>query len=119
LENAGIGNAILCQNLTKKYGDVEVLKGVNLKIEESEFYALMGPNGSGKTTLTSIIAAVKLPTSGRVEIYGKPPENAKVAKRKTMDKTGSPKMNLKNKPEKKRTDEIAITFILLSFQMEE
>jgi len=41
--------------LTKKYGDNEVLKGVNLKIAEGEFYALMGPNGSGKTTLASII----------------------------------------------------------------
>jgi len=63
--------------LTKKYGDVGVLKGVNLKIEEGDFHALMGPNGSGKTTLTSIIASVRLPTSGRVEIYGKPPEKAK------------------------------------------
>ncbi len=72
-----IENAILVQNLTKKYGDIEVLRGVNLEIEEGEFYALMGPNGSGKTTLTSIIASVRLPTSGRVEIYGKPPERAK------------------------------------------
>jgi len=70
-------NAILVQNLTKKYGDIEVLRGVDLKIEEGEFYALMGPNGSGKTTLTSIIASVRLPTSGNVEIYGKPPERAK------------------------------------------
>ncbi len=77
MRNAGLGNAILCQNLTKRYGDVEVLKGVNLKIEEGEFYALMGPNGSAKTTLTSIIAAVRLPTSERVEIYGKPLEKAK------------------------------------------
>jgi ABC-2 type transport system ATP-binding protein len=70
-------NAIIVQNLTKKYDDTEVLKGVNLKIEEGEFYALMGPNGSGKTTLTSIIASVRLPTSGNVEIYGKSPERAK------------------------------------------
>jgi len=75
--NTRIENAILVQNLRKKYGDAEVLKGVNLKIEEGEFYALMGPNGSEKTTLTSIIAAVRLPTNGRVEIYGKPPEKAK------------------------------------------
>jgi ABC-2 type transport system ATP-binding protein len=70
-------NAIAVQHVTKKYGDTEVLKGLDLKIEEGEFYALMGPNGSGKTTLTSIIASVRLPTNGRVEIYGEPPEKAK------------------------------------------
>ena len=66
--------AIYVENLTKRYGNKEVLKGVNLKIEEGEFYALMGPNGSGKTTLVSIIASVSSPTDGIVKIYGKPPE---------------------------------------------
>jgi len=50
---------------------------VNLQIAEGEFYALMGPNGSGKTTLASIIASVRSPTSGQIEIYGKKPEHAK------------------------------------------
>jgi len=63
--------------VTKKYGENEVLKGVNLKIAEGEFYALMGPNGSGKTTLASIIASARSPTSGKIEVYGKKPENAK------------------------------------------
>lgn len=70
-------NAIHVENLTKKYGDKEVLKGVNLRIEEGEFYALMGPNGSGKTTLVSIMASVRLPTRGKIEICGKKPEHAK------------------------------------------
>jgi ABC-type multidrug transport system ATPase subunit len=61
--------AICVENLVKRYGDNEVLKKVNLKIEEGEFYALMGPNGSGKTTLVSIIASVTSPTSGIVRIY--------------------------------------------------
>ena len=43
-------DTINVEDLTKKYGDNEVLKRVNLKIEEGEFYALMGPNGSGKTS---------------------------------------------------------------------
>jgi ABC-2 type transport system ATP-binding protein len=63
-------SAIAIRDLQKSYGDYEILKGVNLKIEEGEFYALMGPNGSGKTTLTSIIACTSLPSSGTVEIYG-------------------------------------------------
>jgi ABC-2 type transport system ATP-binding protein len=70
-------DAIYTENLTKKYGDNEVLKGVNLRIKEGEFYALMGPNGSGKTTLASIMASVRSPTSGRIEIYGRKPEKAK------------------------------------------
>ena len=69
--------AISVEKLTKKFGDHEVLKGVNLKIAEEEFYALMGPNGSGKTTLASIIASVRSPTSGKIEICGKNPEDAR------------------------------------------
>jgi len=70
-------DAIRVENLTKRYRDHEVLKEVNLNIGEGEFYALMGPNGSGKTTLASIIASVRSPTSGSVEIYGRRPEEAK------------------------------------------
>jgi len=70
-------DTISVEDLTKKYGDNEVLKKVNLKIEEGEFYALMGPNGSGKTTLASIMASVRSPTSGKIEICGRRPEKAK------------------------------------------
>ena len=70
-------HAILVENLTKRYGDKDVLKKIDLKVEEGEFYALMGPNGSGKTTIASIIASVRSPTSGKIEIYGKKPEDAK------------------------------------------
>jgi len=69
--------AVLAENVTKEYGKKEVLKKVNLKINKGEFYALMGPNGSGKTTLASILASVKSLTSGKIEIFGKKPEDAK------------------------------------------
>jgi ABC-2 type transport system ATP-binding protein len=69
--------AVLAENVTKEYGKKEVLKKVNLKISKGEFYALMGPNGSGKTTLASILASVKSPTTGKIEIFGKKPEDAK------------------------------------------
>jgi ABC-2 type transport system ATP-binding protein len=67
----------LAEKVTKEYGKKEVLKEVNLKISKGEFYALMGPNGSGKTTLASILASVKSPTSGKIQIFGKKPEEAK------------------------------------------
>jgi ABC-2 type transport system ATP-binding protein len=69
--------AIHVENLVKTYDSRRVLDGVNLDVAEGEFYALMGPNGSGKTTLASIIAAVKTPDSGTVEVYGKKPAQAK------------------------------------------
>jgi ABC-2 type transport system ATP-binding protein len=69
--------AIHVENLVKTYDSRRVLDGVNLDVAEGEFYALMGPNGSGKTTLASIIAAVKTPDSGVVEIYGNKPAQAK------------------------------------------
>ena len=70
-------NAIQVANLSKCFGDKEVLKGLNLNITEGEFYAIMGPNGSGKTTLASIIASIRKPSSGSVLIYGRPAKEAK------------------------------------------
>ena len=69
--------AVHIEDLVKTYGSRRVLDGVNLDVQEGEFYALMGPNGSGKTTLASIIAAVKTQDSGTVEIHGKKPAQAK------------------------------------------
>ena len=70
-------DAVHVEKLTKKYGEKGVLKEVDLKIEEGEFYTLMGPNGSGKTTLASIMASVRSPTSGKIRIYARKPEKAR------------------------------------------
>ncbi|MBT7346988.1 ABC transporter ATP-binding protein [Candidatus Bathyarchaeota archaeon] len=49
---------------------LEVLKGINLKVEPGEFKAIMGPSGSGKSTLLNMIGALDRPTSGKVYING-------------------------------------------------
>lgn len=59
----------LC-NLTKHYGQVQALKGINLSIYEGEFIALLGPSGCGKTTLLRCIAGFLQPSSGHILIDG-------------------------------------------------
>ena len=49
---------------------LDVLKGLDLRVEEGQFVALMGPSGSGKTTLLNLIAGIDQPTSGRVNVNG-------------------------------------------------
>ncbi len=62
--------AIDVDNVSKRYNEHEVLRGVSLQIERGEFYILMGPNGSGKSTLMSIIAGTNAANSGSVTIFG-------------------------------------------------
>jgi tungstate transport system ATP-binding protein len=59
------------KDVTKAYGNKIVLDTINLKIQEGEILALLGPNGSGKTTILKILAFIENPTSGKVEFQGK------------------------------------------------
>ncbi|MGY5877059.1 MAG: ABC transporter ATP-binding protein [Candidatus Thorarchaeota archaeon] len=63
-------NAINVDSVSKRYSELDVLRGVSLQIEQGEFYILMGPNGSGKSTLVSIIAGTNSSDSGSVRILG-------------------------------------------------
>ena len=53
-------------NLYKSFGDIEVLKGVNLSIKKGEIKVILGPSGSGKSTLLRCINCMEDPTSGNV-----------------------------------------------------
>jgi ABC-2 type transport system ATP-binding protein len=52
------------------YGQIEVLRGVTLKLRANEIFVLMGPNGSGKTTLIRVILGLMTPLHGEVRLYG-------------------------------------------------
>ena len=62
--------AIQVSSVTKRYGSLAALDGVDLTIEPGEFFGLLGPNGAGKTTLISIIAGLVRATRGRVSVLG-------------------------------------------------
>ena len=58
------------QDLHKSFGDLEVLKGVNLDVQQGEIVAIVGKSGAGKTTLLQLIGTLDRPTSGKVLIDG-------------------------------------------------
>jgi iron(III) transport system ATP-binding protein len=62
---------LVIEDLNVSFGDTPVLKGVNLKIEQGEFFAFLGPSGSGKSTLLRAIAGFGPPPTGRILIDGR------------------------------------------------
>ena len=58
-------------DLSKKYGDLEVVKGVSLAVNEGEFVCLVGKSGCGKTTLLSLLSGLEKPTKGKVTLDGR------------------------------------------------
>jgi polar amino acid transport system ATP-binding protein len=60
------------ENVTKSFGDTQVLKGVDLDIKPGEKVALIGPSGSGKTTIIRMLMTLEKPTSGVIKMNGEP-----------------------------------------------
>jgi putative spermidine/putrescine transport system ATP-binding protein len=63
--------ALRLQGVRKNYGHVVAVAGVDLVVNEGEFFTLLGPSGSGKTTLLRLIAGFERPDSGRIELGGR------------------------------------------------
>ena len=63
--------AVSLRNLSKTYKNgVQALKGIDLEVEEGDFFALLGPNGAGKTTAIGILTSLVNKTAGSVEVFG-------------------------------------------------
>src|ERR1700676_5176403 len=76
--------ALSIRALSKRYANLEVLKGIDLDIESGEFTVLVGPSGCGKSTLLNIVAGLDRPSAGIVEIGGRvvndiPPKDRDIA----------------------------------------
>src|SRR6266478_2102876 len=77
-----MANSILqVENLVKRYGDVEAVRGVSFNVEEGEVFGLLGPNGAGKTTTVEILEGLRTPDGGRVSVCGFDPQRDSAALR--------------------------------------
>src|SRR5918995_1637130 len=63
--------AIVVERLTKRYGEVAALDGIDLEVQEGTVFGLLGPNGAGKTTAVRVLATILHPDAGRAEVLGR------------------------------------------------
>ena len=64
---------LVCESLSKDYGNIRALDDVDLSLEEGKIVGLLGPNGSGKTTLIKLASRLLVPSTGRITICGEEP----------------------------------------------
>jgi ABC-2 type transport system ATP-binding protein len=69
-------SAIRVEELRKRYGEDEALRGISFEIEEGEVFGLLGPNGAGKTTTVEILEGYRTRDGGRVEVLGFDPQRS-------------------------------------------
>ena len=68
--------AVRLGGVTKYFGDVHAVRGIDLQIQPGEMVAFLGPNGAGKTTTIDMVLGLSHPTSGEVEVFGMAPRAA-------------------------------------------
>jgi ABC-2 type transport system ATP-binding protein len=69
-------SGITLTDLTKSYGDVRAVRGINISINRGETLALLGPNGAGKSTTLDMMLGLTRPDAGTVTLFGSSPRNA-------------------------------------------
>src|SRR3954451_2185389 len=62
--------AIICKNLTKKFGDFKAVDHITFDVDEGEIFGCLGANGAGKTTALRMLCGLSFPTSGKATVAG-------------------------------------------------
>jgi ABC-2 type transport system ATP-binding protein len=62
--------AVVTENLTRRFGDLVAVDGVNLRVDGGQFFGFLGPNGAGKSTTIRMLTGLLAPTAGRIALLG-------------------------------------------------
>src|ERR1700690_2511827 len=100
------GATIEVINLTKRYGDVQALRGVSFAVQEGEVFGLLGPNGAGKTSTVEILEGLRPADGGRVSVCGLDPQSSGDAFKQKIGAV----LQSTALPDKIRVDEALATF---------
>lgn len=65
-----VESAIVAEQLVKRYGEIEAVRGIDLSVRPGEIFGFLGPNGAGKSTTISMLCTLLRPTSGRAAVAG-------------------------------------------------
>jgi ABC-2 type transport system ATP-binding protein len=76
--------AIEVQDLHKRYGEFEAVRGIDIEVQRGEVFGLLGPNGAGKTTTVEILEGYREPSSGKVSVLGHDPQRREIALRRRI-----------------------------------
>ncbi|MEN3314867.1 MAG: type transport system ATP-binding protein, partial [Acidimicrobiaceae bacterium] len=64
------GPAVRVENLQKRFGEIEAVRGVDFEVHAGETFGFLGPNGAGKSTTINMLCTLLRPTGGRAEVAG-------------------------------------------------
>ena len=114
------GNGMIhVEHLSKKFGDLEVLKDINLDVEEGEVVCIIGPSGSGKSTFLRCINQLEVPTDGVIEYEGKDMLADKADIRKFREEVGMVFQSFNLFPMKTVLDNITLAPVLTGHMKKE
>src|ERR671919_1819153 len=75
-------SVVVARGLTKRFGEFEAVRGVDVEVRERECFGFLGPNGAGKTTTMRMISCTSPPTGGDLEVLGLPVDRGRDIKRR-------------------------------------
>jgi ABC-2 type transport system ATP-binding protein len=105
----GTAPAVLVENLTKSYGEIQAVKGIGFEISPGEVFGLLGPNGAGKTTTIEVLEGLRPRSGGQVAVLGFDPDRQR---RQLKDRIGVC-LQATNLPDKIRVHEALEVFSAL------